>query len=75
MFLTNWQFYATKLRNLMNVEYKSQMFVTKWPSEIEDLFILLKLVPWKPSGKSGAASAATFRDSMEKLIIFSNVIY
>lgn len=51
------------------------MFVTKWPSEIEDFFMLLKLIPWKPNGKNGAASAATFRDSIEKLIVFSNVIF
>lgn len=75
VFVTNWPTYASKLKNLMKVEYKSQMFVTKWPPEIEDLFMLLKLLPFKSNGRNGAASAATFRDSIQKLVVFSNVMF
>lgn len=74
-FLINWPSYATKLKNLMKVEYKAQMFVSKWPSEIEDLLILLKLLPAKANGKNGVASAANFRDSIAKFIVFSDVIF
>lgn len=51
------------------------MFVTKWPSEIGNLLMLLKLLPHKPTGKNCVASAHTFKDSIGKLIVFSNVIH
>lgn len=51
------------------------MFVTMWPSEIEDLLMLLKLLPHKLTGKNSVASAHTFKDSIGKLIVFSNEIH
>lgn len=59
----------------MQTQFKSSMFVTKWSSDIDNFLMLLKLFPFKPIGRNNTAAPLTFKNSIDKLIVYSDVIY
>lgn len=69
-----WPSYRLQLRKILETQYPVNIFLTMWSDDIEDFFILLKLLPFKSIGRNNKATSETFIKSIEKLIIFSEVI-
>lgn len=72
-FINDWKKYEKRLRSYCNENYKTDKH-TLWPDDIEDILLLLKLLPHKPRGKRLVKS---FLESISKFIVFrvvSNVL-
>lgn len=68
--LEKWEIYAPRLTNILKNGYNQKTFKTEWFSDIEDVLILLKLLPTKQIGRNVIASESTFKKSVGKLIEF-----
>lgn len=73
-FCNNWQRISTGLSAVINDQYQSSMFFTNWSKDIEDILVLLKLLPSNRVGKNALANRDTFYKSSEKLVVFLQVI-
>lgn len=69
-FCDTWLIKGTKLGDVLNAEYGRHTFATKWPEIVENLLILLKLLPAK-NGRKG--SVEVFKKAIQKLIVFRKV--
>lgn len=71
--LENWPKYSSKLKNVLDSSDKSSDFATMWSEDIEQVLILLKLLPLVQTGRNTAPKRANFQEATKKLIIFSKV--
>lgn len=72
-FLETWLALSVRLRNVLETQYSEHLFATMWSADFENLLILLKLLPFKSTGRNNVAPAKTFLKSTEKFIVFSKV--
>lgn len=70
--IQKWPMIEGKFKLLMEGRLKNSQFDTEWPEEVKNFLILLRLLPFKPGGRS-IASCQTFLNSVNKLVLFSNV--
>lgn len=73
-FIEKWPSFSSRLKIMFESQYKSQLFATMWSTDVENILILLKLFPFKATGRNNVASASTFPNAIKKLIVFSEVI-
>lgn len=73
-FLEIWPQMSQKLDQMLSKYYSRYAFDTDWPKDIENFLILIRLVPFK-SGARTLASAETFRNSIKRLLVFTNVLH
>jgi hypothetical protein len=72
-----WLEHRDNLVNVLQVQYPSKKFTTDWPEEINDFFILIKLLPIVGRCAPGVRRE-TFPKAIEKLVVFHavrNVIF
>lgn len=67
-----WSMIGEKLKSLMEGRFRNYQFDTQWPDEIKTFLILIRLLPFKPGGRS-VASSETFLNSINRFLVFSNV--
>lgn len=72
-FIENWNAYSVHLKQYFKEKVKNRRFNPEWTDEIEDVLILLKVVPSKQVGKSVVATVENFNRASEKLITFELV--
>lgn len=72
-FLENWKSYSIAIKELLETQYDSSVFVTTWPEDIENILALLKLFPSSKVGKNCLANRATFHRATSKLFVFRTV--
>lgn len=73
-FLEIWPQMSQKLDQMLSKYYSRYAFDTDWPKDIENFLILIRLLPFK-SGVRTLASAETFRNSIKRLLVFTNVLH
>lgn len=71
-FLRNWEDYRSMLRKMLQDKYISDQFTTSWCDDVNDLSILLKLLPYRVSNKKNTPRLS-FNESISKLIVFRKV--
>lgn len=49
--LENWETYRPILRDMLQNKYISEQFATQWCDDVNDILILLKLLPHRASNK------------------------
>lgn len=74
-FVVNWSKYSEGLDTLIKTQYESTSFYTNWPEDIEQLLVLLKLLPASTLGKNKLAKPITFHKSTEKVIVYKKVYF
>lgn len=72
-FVEKWPDFSFQLRDIFNAQYPKQIFASLWPPEVKYLLILLKLLPYKSTGRPGVPRAESFKKSQDRLIIFCKV--
>lgn len=73
VFIQKWPEYKNKLRYVFVTQYKSMSYQTDWNEEIDDLFILIRLLPARAVGKNTSGSCLSFQNAIDKLIVFREV--
>lgn len=71
VFIEKWPFYASNMKNVLLDSYKQEMG-TLWSEEVEQLLVVLKLLPAK-GGSKGGAGILPFIRAIDKLIVHSDV--
>lgn len=71
--LEKWSSLAPQFRSILLVNYKIKNFETGWSDEIEDMLVLLKLLPSKQVGKHVISSEHTFNGAVDKFLKFMQV--
>lgn len=71
--LERWDSLALQLRTILKANYKNTTFKTEWSDEIENVLVLLMMMPSKQVGRNVIASEKTFNDSVDKLLQFVKV--
>lgn len=67
-----WQQYSSRMMCVLKSHYK-QTYHSLWPDQINDLLVLLKMLPAKAKGKN-LDSIQTFKKAVTKLIVFRKVV-
>lgn len=70
-FLELWPQYEPHLKDILSQDYKLCV-QTVWPRGIENILILLKLLPAKSVGRN-AQNVLSFNKAINKLIVFHEV--
>jgi hypothetical protein len=65
-FWEKWPTISSKLHRILDKDYCNQKFPAMWPDDINDFFIILKLLPIKNNRKP-------FLETIEKFIVFKKV--
>lgn len=68
-----WSIYSTKLKDYYSEKVKERHYITRWPDDIEDFLLLLKLLPSKQAGRNIAATVENFNKASEMFITFELV--
>lgn len=71
VFVDEWPNIRTNLNIILRQQYQTNI-QTIWPADINDLFILLKLIPGKSNGRY-ALTVQSFNKAIDKLIVFRTV--
>lgn len=71
--LNNWALYSKRLNEMLTTVYNSHIY-TQWSKDIQDILILLKLLPAKMDTKK-VATLESFNKAIEKTISFSKGKY
>lgn len=61
------------LVEILDKYYPKQKFENEWSEDINNFLILLRLLPFKQGARS-IASTETFKNSVKRLVVFSNVL-
>lgn len=69
-FVKCWPVYSERLNDILAVEFSSSIR-TEWSKDIQDVLVLLKLLP--PKGKSSTLPFKSFNKAIAKLIVFRKV--
>lgn len=70
-FLDTWPTHSVRLNDILKDQYESSIY-TMWTEDIQDLLILLKLLPAKTNGRN-LLSVESFNKATEKLFVFRKV--
>lgn len=70
-FLDSWPIYSSRLNDILKNQYASDVH-TMWSADIQDLLILLKLLPARTNGRN-LLSVESFSKATEKLFVFRKV--
>lgn len=73
-FIEKWPSFSSRLKHMFESQFKSHLFATMWSTEVENLLILLKLFPFKATGRNNVTPSTAFSNAIKKLIVFSEVI-
>lgn len=68
-----WPEMSQSLVEVLDKFYPKLAFEKEWPEDINRFLILLRLLPFKQGARS-IASAETFKNSVKRLVVFSNVL-
>lgn len=68
--IEKWETYEHQLREILVINFANVAFETGWSEDIENVLVLLKLLPSKQSGRNVIASNSTFNNAIEKLVQF-----
>lgn len=71
--LEKWESFKNQLRGIMVNQFNVQHFKTGWNNNIEDVLVLLKLLPSKQIGRNVISSTSTFNSAIENLIQYMPV--
>lgn len=72
--IQKWPLYSKDLINMLTVTYNAHIY-TQWPEDIQNVLILLKLLPaTKKAKKTNDGQIELFSKAMEKLFVFRKVI-
>lgn len=66
-----WSTKGEKLQVILMRDYPASAFVSNWPQDVEQLLILLKLLPSKNTRHN---NVEVFKKAIKKLIIFREVL-
>lgn len=73
--IENWSMYSKILNNTLTATYGSHIY-TQWPRDIQDILVLLKLLPaTNKSKKVGEAEIEVFNKAIDKLFLFRKVVH
>lgn len=67
----NWASYSVCLNEMLTTKYASHIY-TQWSKDIQDILILLKLLPVKNHSKA-TASLESFNKAIDKIFLFRQV--
>lgn len=71
--IDNWATYSERFREILTQNYESSIH-TMWSKEVEDILVILKLFPAKAGGRNAASGITSFNKTIDKLIVFCEVI-
>lgn len=72
-FIKHWKDFGQSFVKLLTTQYSSTTFYAGWDTNVEQIFILLKIFLANKGGRNGIANNATFVKACEKLMIFRKV--
>lgn len=75
--IENWPIYSKILNNALTVTYGSHIY-TQWPEDIQDILVLLKLLPATTKSKTkprvNEPEIEVFNNAIGRLFVFRKVI-
>lgn len=63
-----------KIETVLNLHGADKDFASVYNLDVEQMLMLLKLLPFRLGGRSNVPNRANFTKSIEKLIVFAKVI-
>lgn len=72
--IESWPKMSQGLVEILDMYYPKQVFEKEWSEDMHSFLILLRLLPFKQGARS-IASTETFKNSVKRLVVFSNVLH